>query len=120
MFQPGKIATMHKKSLFVLTAAMLTASSVSGGANAQPAAAPNFSGTYRCAPEPSSCKNSGQTFTVTQSGNNLEMKSSEGDVGQAKLTSNTTMSVGGPWNMVGVVVPDGRIQWSNGTVWTKQ
>jgi hypothetical protein len=111
---------MHRKSLFILTTATLIASSVLGGANAQPAAAPNFAGTYRCAPEPNSCKQSGQTFTVTQSGNNLEMKSTDGDFGQAKLTSNTSMSVGGPWNMVGVVVPDGRIQWSNGTVWSKE
>jgi hypothetical protein len=50
----------------------------------------------------------------------LDMKSNDGDFGQAKLTSNTSMSVGGPWNMVGVVLADGRIQWSNGTVWSKQ
>jgi len=110
---------MHK-SLFVSAIAMLAASSFSGYAEAQPAAAPNLSGTYRCEPEPSSCKNSGQTFTVTQSGNILDLKSSDGGFGQAKLTSNTTMSVGGPWNMVGTVVPDGRIQWSNGTDWRKQ
>jgi hypothetical protein len=116
----GKDTTMRKSSLFVLTTAMLTASSVFGGASAQLAAAANFAGTYRCAPEPSSCKNSGQTFTVTQSGNVLDLKSSDGDVGRANLTSNTTLSVGGPWNMLGTVVPDGRIQWSNGTVWSKQ
>ena len=111
---------MRKSSLFVLTTAMLTASSIFTGSTAQPAAAANFAGTYRCAPEPSSCRNSGQSFTVTQSGNNLDMKSNDGDFGQAKLTSNTSMSVGGPWNMVGVVLADGRIQWSNGTVWSKQ
>ena len=111
---------MRKSSLFALTTAMLTSSSIFAGATAQPAAAANFAGTYRCAPEPSSCRNSGQSFTVTQSGNNLDMKSNDGDFGQAKLTSNTSMSVGGPWNMVGVVLADGRIQWSNGTVWSKQ
>jgi hypothetical protein len=111
---------MHKKSMFVLTVATLAATSFSGAANAQPAAATNFAGTYRCAPEPSSCKNSGQSFTVTQSGNNLELKSDDGDFGQGKLTSNISMSVGGPWNMVGVLLSDGRIQWSNGTVWSKQ
>jgi hypothetical protein len=111
---------MHKTSLFVLTAAILTTGVAWGGANAQPVAAPNFSGTYACAPEPSSCQNSGQTFTVTQSGNNLDMKSNDGNFGQGTLTSNISMSVGGPWNMVGVVLPDGRIQWSNGTIWRKQ
>lgn len=99
---------------------MLAGSSFWGHPEAQPAAASNFAGTYRCEPQPSSCKNSGQTFTVTQSGIVLDLKSNDGDVGQAKLTSNTTLSVGGPWNMLGVVAPDGRIQWSNGTVWGKQ
>jgi hypothetical protein len=111
---------MHMKSLFVSALAILSASFFWGYAEAQPAATANFAGTYRCEPEPSSCKDSGQTFTVTQSGNTLDLKSSDGGVGQAKLTSNTTMSVGGPWNMVGTVVPDGRIQWSNGTDWRKQ
>lgn len=111
---------MHEKSLLVLAIGMLAAGSFPGNARAQPAAVPNFSGTYRCEPEPSSCKSSGQTFTVTQAGSILELKSDDGAVGQAKLTSNISMSVGGPWNMVGVVVPDGRIQWSNGTVWHKQ
>jgi hypothetical protein len=50
----------------------------------------------------------------------LALKSDSGDVGRAQLTGNVAMSVGGPWNMVGVVVPDGRIQWSNGTDWRKQ
>jgi len=101
--------------VFVLSAAAAFA----GSASAQPAA-PNYSGTYRCSPQPASCQNSGQTFTVTQSGNDLEIKSDNGGVGQARLTSNTTMSVGGPWNMIGVVQSDGRIEWSNGTVWRKQ
>ena len=62
----------------------------------------------------------GQTFTVTQSGDTLEMKNDKGLVGRASVTSNISLSAGGPWNMLGVVVPDGRIQWSNGTVWRKQ
>jgi hypothetical protein len=28
--------------------------------------------------------------------------------------------VGGPWNMLGVILPDNRIQWSNGTDWRKR
>jgi hypothetical protein len=111
--------TMSGRLLFVLSLAALAAGAISGTANAQ-GAAPNFAGTWRCAPQPASCQNGGQTFTVTQSGNVLEIKSDNGGVGQAKLSSNTTMSVGGPWNMVGVAEPDGRIEWSNGTVWRKQ
>jgi hypothetical protein len=118
--QQERAISMRKNVLFAgAIAAFATGLSV-GGASAQPAASPNFSGTYRCEPEPTSCQNSGQTFTVTQSGNTLELKSDNGAFGEAKLTSNTTMSVGGPWNMLGVVLPDGRIQWSNGTVWRKQ
>jgi hypothetical protein len=112
---------MHKKPLLVLTIGTLAACSFLGNANAQPAAAAaNFSGTYRCAPEPVSCQASGETFTVTQSGDQLEMKNDKGLVGRATVTSNISLSAGGPWNMLGVVVPDGRIQWSNGTVWRKQ
>ena len=106
--------------MFVLAIGMLAATASLGTAKAQPAAVPNFSGTYRCEPEPVSCQASGQTFTVTQSGDTLEMKNDKGLVGRASVTSNISLSAGGPWNMLGVVVPDGRIQWSNGTVWRKQ
>lgn len=109
---------MSGRLLFVLSVAALAAGTVPGTANAQ-GAAPNYAGTWHCAPQPASCQNGGQTFTVTQSGNTLDIKSDNGGVGQAKLSSNTTMSVGGPWNMVGVVQADGRIEWSNGTVWRK-
>jgi hypothetical protein len=112
---------MHQKPLFVLTAGALAACACLGNANAQPAAVTaNFSGTYRCEPEPVSCQAGGQTFTVTQSGDHLDMKNDQGLVGRATVTSNISLSAGGPWNMLGVVVPDGRIQWSNGTVWRKQ
>jgi hypothetical protein len=110
---------MSGRLLFGALACALAAGALSGSANAQGAAA-NFAGTWRCAPQPASCRNGGQSFTVTQSGNVLDIKSDNGGTGQAKLTSNTTMSTGGPWNMVGVVQPDGRIEWSNGTVWRKQ
>jgi hypothetical protein len=88
-------------------------------ASAQPAA-PKLSGTYRCEPEPTSCQWSGQTFTVGQTGTKLDMKSDKGDVAQGLLSSNVTLSVGAPWNMLGVIEPDNSIQWSNGTVWRKQ
>jgi hypothetical protein len=83
-------------------------------------AAPNLSGTYRCVPEPSSCQWSGDTFTVTQNGKTLDMKNDKGDVAQGLVSSNITLSVGAPWNMLGVIQPDHAIQWSNGTLWRKQ
>jgi hypothetical protein len=89
-------------------------------AQGQPSSSPNLAGSYRCEPEPTSCQWSGQTFTITQAGNSLELKNDKGDVGQGTLSSNISMSVGAPWNMLGVVLPDGRIQWSNGTLWRKQ
>jgi hypothetical protein len=82
-------------------------------------AAPDLSGTYRCAPQPSSCQWSGQSFTVAQSGTRLDIKNNKGEVGQGLLSSNITLSVGAPWNMLGVIEPDSHIQWSNGTVWRK-
>jgi hypothetical protein len=114
---------MYKMSapmaLAALAAVAFQALALPSQASAQPAA-PNLSGTYRCQPEPTSCQWSGQTFTVGQSGNRLDMKSDKGDVGQGLLSSNTTLSVGAPWNMLGVILPDSRIQWSNGTLWSKQ
>ena len=83
-------------------------------------ASPNLSGTYRCTPEPSSCDILGQTFTVTQSGNNLDMKSDKGEVGRGTLTSDISLTAGPPWNMHGTILPDRTIQWSNGTKWQKQ
>jgi hypothetical protein len=82
-------------------------------------ASPNLNGTYRCVPEPSSCQQ-GQTFTVTQSGNNLDFKNDKGDVGRGTLTSDISLSAGPPWNMLGTILPDNAIQWSNGTKWQKQ
>jgi hypothetical protein len=97
----------------------LLAPASSGRAAAQPAAV-NLSGSYRCEPEPSSCQWTGQTFTIAQTGTRLDMKSDKGDVAQGLLSSVITVSVGAPWNMLGVILPDNRIQWSNGTLWRKQ
>ena len=79
---------------------------------------PAFGGSYRCEPQPAPCQN-GQTFSVTQSGNNLEIKNDKGDQGTARITSDKTLSAGAPWNMLGVVY-DSEVQWSNGTKWRKQ
>ena len=111
---------MHIRSLFILATVTLAAIWFLGSAKAQPAASPNLSGTYSCVPEPSSCQWSGQTFTVAQSGSRLDMKSDKGDIAEGLLSSNISLSVGAPWNMLGVILPDNRIQWSNGTMWQKQ
>jgi hypothetical protein len=58
------------------------------------ASAPNLSGTWRCAPEPSACESGGQIFTVAQPGNDLDVKNDKGDVGRAQLTSNISLSCG--------------------------
>jgi hypothetical protein len=99
------------------TIALLAALAFSGQAQAQGTAA-NFSGTYRCSPEPSQCQ--APTFSVSQTGNTLEIRAENGPVAEAKATSDITPSVGPPWNSIGVVLPDRSIQWSNGTHWRKQ
>jgi hypothetical protein len=109
---------MQKKLL--LSSFVVGLSAALAGPAAAQGAAPNLSGTYRCEPEPVSCQWSGQTFTIQQSGTKLDMKNDKGDVGQGLLSSNSTLSVGAPWNMLGVIEPDNRIQWSNGTQWRKQ
>ena len=92
-------------------------------AAAQPnAALPNLAGTYKCEGDETACGWSGGTFTVTQSGSDLEIKNEKGDIGHAKLTSSISLIAGPIWNMLGTIVsPDNRvIQWSNGTTWRKQ
>jgi len=90
-------------------------------AAAQAAQAPNLAGTYRCGPDAKACEWSGSTFTVTQTGNNLDIKNDKGEMGIAQVTSNISVSAGPPWNMLGVISGDARsIDWSNGTQWRKQ
>jgi hypothetical protein len=86
-----------------------------------PAALPNLTGTYKCEGDETACGWSGETFIVTQSGAVLDVKNEKGDVGQAKLTSPISISLGPTWNMLGTIVSsDNRvIQWSNGTNWRK-
>jgi hypothetical protein len=81
-------------------------------------AAVNLSGNYRCEPQSMSCR-SGLAFSISQSGNLLELKGDTGEQGNGRLTSETTISAGPPWNTLGVVY-DGMIEWSNGTKWRKQ
>jgi hypothetical protein len=84
-------------------------------------ASPNMAGTFRCQADVGSCQNSGNTFTVTQTGANLEVKNEKGELGSGTVTSNITISMGPPWNMMGVISNNNRqIEWSNGTKWMKQ
>jgi hypothetical protein len=79
---------------------------------------PNLSGTYSCTPDPRPCQS--PTFTVTQTANKLEVKSSQGAVGSGEVTSNVSATLGPPWNSLGTILPDQRtIQWS-GMRWEKQ
>jgi len=103
----------------VLFAAAVSAVVLFGAAQAAPA--PSFTGTYRCGPDAKACQWSGDTFTVTQNGNKLDVKNDKGAEGVVTVTSNVSLSAGPPWNMLGTVTPDGRtIGWSNGTEWRKQ
>jgi len=88
---------------------------------AEAAQAPSLAGTFRCGPDAKACEWSGATFTVTQAGNNLDIKNNKGEAGSATVTSNISISAGPPWNMLGTISGDARtIDWSNGTRWTKQ
>jgi hypothetical protein len=101
-------------ALIPLAAALLLGS-------AQAAQAPNLAGTYRCGPDAKACQWTGATLTVTQTGNNLDIKNEKGEAGTATLTSNISVSAGPPYNMLGVISADARtIDWSNGTQWRKQ
>ena len=107
---------MLKNCLSVSILAILSALALSGQVLAQ-GNAPNLSGTYRCTPEPIQCQ--APTFSVSQSGNTLELKAENGPVAEAKVTSNITLSAGPPFNSNGLILPDRSIQWSNGTHWRK-
>jgi hypothetical protein len=111
------LAALALYSISIPTIAMLTATAMSQRAHAQ-GSAPNLSGTYRCTPEPDQCQ--APTFSVSQTGTALEIKAENGPVAGGKVTSNISLSAGPPWNANGTVMPDGSIQWSNGTHWRKQ
>ena len=110
---------MLKKLLSVTSIATLAALALLGQAQAQKSSEPNLSGTYRCEGDSKKCEWSGQTFSVAQEGATLEVKNDKGDVGEIKLTSNISLSAGPPWNMLGLILPNNTIQWSNGTLWRR-
>ena len=82
-------------------------------------AVPNLSGKYSCVSDTRPCQSS--TFSISQSGRKLEVKSEQGPVGEAKVTSPISVSLGPPWNVNGIILPDQRtIEWSAGTRWQRQ
>jgi hypothetical protein len=81
---------------------------------------PNLAGTYRCAPEPSSCQWQEQNPTISQTGTTVRLNINKGEFAEGKLTSNITVGAGPPFNSLGLIKPDHSIEWSNGTKWIKQ
>ncbi len=109
------------KIYLAMSISLIAAVAAFGAIETRAAAAnPNLAGTFRCAPDPKVCQWSGQTFTVTQTGNQLNIKNDKGEQGTATLTSAISISAGPPWNMLGVISADGKvISWSNGSEWRK-
>jgi hypothetical protein len=107
---------MLKTLLPVLAAAVLATLNI----QAQAASPPNLTGTYRCAPDPDTCRWPGKTFSIAQSGDKLDLKNESGHIGSARLTSDITLTVAQPFNSLGRVLPDHSIEWSNGTKWIKK
>lgn len=93
---------------------------VSGQAQGQGEAAPDLAGTYQCRPDPDPCIWPGSTPSISQSGNKLQIKGDKGELADATLTSNTTISAGATFNSTGIIRPDHSIDWSDGTKWNKQ
>src|ERR1700758_1738859 len=108
---------MQSKSVLISLIATTAASLLLAAARADEPL-PNLAGSYRCEPQPAPCQ-SGQTFTVTQSGDQIEFKADNGFIGHAKLTSRISLSGLAPWNSLGIITPQNEIQWSNGTQWRK-
>ena len=101
------------------------AATPSAGAATPSAAAPSdahtsLAGTWQCKPNPDPCTWPGATPSVTQSGNDLQIKGADGATADAKMTSASTISAGGTFNSFGIVRPDKSIDWSDGTTWSKQ
>jgi len=111
---------MFKTGLSISAIAALCALSLYSQAQAQGAAPPDVSGNYQCQPDPTPCLWSGPAPSISQTGNKLDIKNDKGEVAAATLTSNVTITAGGPLNSYGVVGTDHSIEWSNGNKWRKQ
>jgi hypothetical protein len=105
---------MLTKPTTISLIAIAAASVLSGSSWAEPPA-PNRAGSYRCEPAPRDCQ-LGKTFTVTESGGQIEFKNESGTVWHAKFTLSGVPT----WNSNGIVLPNGGIEWSNGTRWRRQ
>jgi hypothetical protein len=113
---------MLKRMRFALPIAgmiALGAFALNGLAQAQGAAPPDISGTYKCQPSPNPCLWSGSSASISQSGNKLQIKGEKGATADATLTSDITVAAGGTFNSIGIIRPDKSIDWSDGTKWTK-
>ena len=89
-------------------------------AQAQSQPPPGLAGTYQCRPNPDPCAWPGRTPSISQAGNKLQVKGDNGEMADAVLTSNTTISAGATFNSTGIIRPDHSIDWSDGTKWNKQ
>jgi len=103
----------------------MTASALAQGGPKPTAAEPGnmqnaISGTWQCKPNPDPCTWPGASPSITQSGNDLQIKGADGATADARMTSATTISAGGTFNSFGIVRPDKSIDWSDGTKWSKQ
>jgi hypothetical protein len=78
---------------------------------------PRMTGKYRCQLDPRECL-LGHTFTVTLSGDRIDIASEKGEPLFARMTSDRSLAMGPPWNVPGVIYGSD-IQWSNGTRWVK-
>lgn len=109
------------KSYLAISVALIMSAAAFGVVESQAASSnPTLAGTFQCGPDEKACQWSGKTFTVTQTGNHLDIKNDKGDQGTATLTSAISVSAGPPWNMLGVISNDGKtISWSNGSLWKK-
>ena len=96
----------------------LGALALNSPAQAQGAAPPDIGGTYKCQPSPCLC--SGPSAMISQTGNKVQIKGENGALADGTVTSDITISAGGPLNSNGVIGPDQSIEWSNGTKWRKQ
>jgi hypothetical protein len=118
--------TTTRQAFCATLAVAVAALAPAGGALAQgqsqtPAAAPtDVSGTYQCKPNPDPCLWSGNSATISQSGNSLTIKGADGAIADASLTSPTTISAAATFNSLGIIRPDHSIDWSDGTKWNKQ
>jgi hypothetical protein len=76
---------MLSKSVLISVVALVAAGLPFGNAQSDETL-PNIAGTYRFEPQSAPCQ-SGQSFTLTQDGDQIEFKSENGPVGHARFTS---------------------------------